>query len=133
MESVLYSFAGYPEGFLPFSGVTFDSAGNLYGTTFMGGAHGSGTAYELTPSASGWTETILHSLSGADGGNPYGGLSIDQQGNLYGMTSEGGGPNGGGTVYQLQPSGGSWTFNVLYSWDGGMGPFDTPTLDSSGN
>ena len=64
-------------------------------------------------------------------GNPYGGIAFDQQGNLYGTTFTGAG--GGGTVYELQPTGGSWTHNTIYSLAGFQGPFDSPTLDASGN
>jgi uncharacterized repeat protein (TIGR03803 family) len=134
IETVLYSFGNFPDGFAPYSGVTFDSAGNLYGTTYYGGTHSFGIVYELTPSGSGWTETILHNLNGSsDGANPYGGIAVDQAGNLYGTTTDGGSQNGGGTVFQLQPSGGTWTFNVIYSANG-FGQFsDTPTLDAAGN
>jgi uncharacterized repeat protein (TIGR03803 family) len=129
-ESVLYAFRGSPEsGKEPFSGVTFDGAGNLFGTTFLVNS----TAYELTPSGSGWTQTILHTLSGDDGDYPIGGLAFDQHGNLYGTTEYGG--NGIGTVFQLQPANGTWNFNLLYNWGGGPGPgpTDTPTLDAAGN
>ncbi len=129
-ESVLYAFPGAPEsGAEPFSGVTFDSAGNLFGTTFLVDS----TVYELSPSGSGWTQTILHTLSGDDGAYPIGGVAFDQQGNLYGTTDYGG--NGIGTVFQLQPANGNWNFNLLYNWGGGPGPgpTDTPTLDAAGN
>jgi uncharacterized repeat protein (TIGR03803 family) len=65
------------------------------------------------------------------GANPFGGLIFDTQGNLYGTTSDGGGNDGSGTVFELQPSGGNWTYQVLaYAGDG---PTDTPTMDTSGN
>jgi len=126
-QSVLYAFPGSPEsGGVPFSGVTFDSAGNLYGTTFLVNS----TVYELTPSGSGWTQTIVHSLSSD---YPIGGLVFDRQGNLYGTTVYGG-EGSAGTVFQLQPSAGNWNFNLLYTWEGGgPGPYDTPTLDAAGN
>ena len=126
-ERVLYAFPGSPEsGGEPFSGVTFDSAGDLFGTTYLP----TSTVYELTTSGSGWTQTIVHTL-GSD--YPLGGLAFDQQGNLYGTTEYGG--NGIGTVFQLQPANGNWNFNLLYNWGGGPGPgpYDTPTLDAAGN
>lgn len=90
-ETVLYSFKGTPDGYLPYAGVIRDSAGNLYGTTLQGGtaALPYGTAFELSPSGQ---ETILHSFSNrADGANPaYGGLSMDAAGNLYGTNLNGG-------------------------------------------
>jgi uncharacterized repeat protein (TIGR03803 family) len=131
-ESVLYSFSGGNDGAAPYSGVTFDREGNLYGTATMGGANSDGTAYELTPSQSGWSETTIYTFSGSDRSfSPYGGLIFDQQGNLYGTAS--GGPNGGGTVYQLQPSSGGWDYNLVYGFSGYAGPRDKPTMDASGN
>ncbi|MGA2906032.1 MAG: choice-of-anchor tandem repeat GloVer-containing protein [Candidatus Korobacteraceae bacterium] len=131
-ESVLYRFQGTNDGANPYAGVTFDTAGNIYGTTQAGGTSGVGTVYELTPSASGWTETILHNFSdGRDGGEPYGGLIFDQSGNLYGTTSTGG-SEGGGTVFELTPSNGGWNFNVLYSFNAYMGSLAKLAMDTSG-
>ncbi len=91
-ETVLYNFTFGTDGAIPYAGVIFDSAGNLYGTTFDGGTYGNGTVFELTPNGSGgWTETVLHSFSsGIDGANPYAGLILDRAGNLYGTTLDGG-------------------------------------------
>ena len=50
-ESVLYAFAGDPDGAQPYGGVVLDNAGNLYGTTYQGGKYGYGTVFELTPRA----------------------------------------------------------------------------------
>ena len=135
-ETVLYTFTGGNDGANPFNGVTFDRAGNLYGTTVNGGSGGYGTVYELSPTASGWTLSTLYSFTGGlDGGNPIGGVAIDAHGNLYGTTEDGGtGTGGGGTVWELAPSNGSWTFSVLQSLSTVYeGPFDTPTLDAAGN
>jgi len=112
---------------------SFDNAGNLYGTTFAGGTNDTGTIYELTNTSDGWTETILRSFNAStDGSNPAGGVDFDQQGNLYG-TASAGGPGNCGTVYQLQLSGGGWTFNLLHGFGGFGEPFDTLTLDAAGN
>jgi len=92
----------------------------------------------LTPSGSGWTETVLYSFTGGtDGANPYAGLIFDQAGNLYGATGNAGADNGG-TVFELTPSGGSWKFSLLYSFTGvhgqfAPGPIANLTFDSSGN
>jgi len=128
-ESVLYSFTGGSDGINPPAGVTLDTHGNLYGTTSFGGAYGVGVVYELSPSSSGWTETILYNFQGLnDGQNPVGGVVLDRAGNLYGTTFDGG-VNGGGTVYELSPSSGGWTFTVLYSFTGGYGgPYNKLTL-----
>ena len=98
-------------------GVIFDKSGNLYGTTNQGGDHQFGTAYELKPSGSGWTQTVLHSFKDPSDGYYTADLAFDGSGNLYGATFDGG-DNGGGTVYQLAPSGGSWTLNVMQSFSG---------------
>ena len=114
-ESVLYSFSQSGNGgSIPEGGVVLDSAGNLYGTTFVGGIDGEGVVFQLTQSGSSWTETVLHSFGGSnDGIGPIGGLIMDQQGNLYGTTTDGPGKSNGGTVYELQPSGDSWTYSIL--------------------
>jgi uncharacterized repeat protein (TIGR03803 family) len=132
-ESVLWSFTGGSDGSDPQSGVIFDDAGNLYGTTYIAGKGGEGTVYQLSPSGSGWTENTLYSFTGGnDGSNPIGGVAMDAQGNLYGTTVFGG-SSGGGTVYELTPSNGTWTFTLLQGFTGYEGPYDTPTLDAEGN
>lgn len=93
-ESVLHSFLQDSDGFYPTAGPVFDGQGNLYGTTAYGGSGtdqlcngdvGCGTVYELSPSGSGiWSETVLYSFTGGnDGSNPFAGLILDGQGNLY--------------------------------------------------
>ncbi len=129
-ETVLYSFAGRPDGVSPSGGLLFDSAGNIYGTTVSGGTHsctynvGCGTVYELTPSANGYIETILYNFCGTnnsstcnDGANPSGGLIWDRFGNLYGATFGGG--IGDGIVFELSPpvsQGNSWTETTLWEF-----------------
>jgi uncharacterized repeat protein (TIGR03803 family) len=112
-----------------------DRFGILYGTT-VSSTSGFGTVYELTPSGSGWIETVIHSFqNGSDGASPYGGLVMDAEGNLYGTTASGG-AGGGGTVFELSPSGGGWTFSVISSLAGtraGGGPQGTLAFDSAGN
>ena len=125
-ESVLYSFTGGNDGGTPYSGVILDSSSNLYGTAYSGGADSAGTVYELTPSGSGWTEKTLTDFAGG-GGFPLGGLTFDPQGNLYGTGFA------GGTAFELQPSNGSWGYNLLYTFNGFDGPFGSLTLDASGN
>jgi len=132
-ETVLYSFGAAPDGATPVGGVTLDASGNLYGTTSLGGA-GYGTVFELVPGAP-WTETILHTFQdGTDGGTPYAGLIADGAGNLYGAATQGG-TGGGGTTFELSPSNGSWTFNVLTSEPGWgiSGTFRNVVFDGAGN
>jgi uncharacterized repeat protein (TIGR03803 family) len=118
METVLYSFAGGTDGAVPVAGVTVGSTGNVFGTTSAGGTYGYGTVFELTRSGLTWTETILHDFAnGDDGSVVYAGLIADKLGNLYGAATQGGN-GGGGTVFELSPASGSYTFNVLYSVPG---------------
>jgi len=145
---VLYSFAGGTDGYLLPGGVAFDTAGNLYGTTYFGGTgvcgtggQGCGSVYELSPSSSGWTKTVLHNfIGGSDGSNPATQVFVDAAGNVYGTTSsippvDFPGLPSGGTAFKLTPgAGGSWTESVFdfsgtdgYSARGGL------IADSNGN
>ena len=141
IPTALYYFTGGDDGGGPESGVIFDQAGNLYGTTFGGGASNCGTVYELSPNGSGWTEKVIYNFQcGADGDDPVGGLILDAAGNLYGTTNFGG-ANQGGTVFELSPSGGgTWTFHLLYSlvYNGTLdflfyGPTGSLVMDASGS
>ena len=132
--SVLYNFeASGDDGQRPEAEVVLDSAGNLYGTTFLGGAHGYGTVFKLSPSGGGWTETVLHTFADdGDGCGPYGGLVFDRAGNLYGATS---GATTyyvcrSGTVFELSPQGGGWNFTTIYTFSG-YGPESSLTLDAT--
>jgi uncharacterized repeat protein (TIGR03803 family) len=133
METVLYSFTGGEDGGQPKSGVIFDQAGDIYGTTLSGGAGGRGTVFELTHSVSGWTEKVLQSF-GASGSGPYGGLIFDQSGNLYGTTQTANMGQGNGTVFMLTPAGDDWTLTTLYSFPAGFTyPYARLTIDAAGN
>ncbi len=128
-ENILYEFQGpsFSDGQNPMAGLVFDSAGNLYGTTFYGGIPqsnnpGFGTVFELSPPSQPggmWAETILH-LFGLipDAREPAGTLIFDSLGNLYGTGFEGG-KYGVGAVFELSPPsqpGGEWTENVLFGF-----------------
>jgi uncharacterized repeat protein (TIGR03803 family) len=149
-ETVLYSFRSTPDGAFPFSGLTWDTNGNLYGTTYGGGS-GMGTAYELSPNrGGGWVESVLYSFcaqpSCADGAQPDGQLQ-GANGNLY-ATTENGGVYAAGTVFGLSPqppggcptgsyTGNGWCEAILHAFSGhptdGNFPSGTPMLDSAGN
>jgi hypothetical protein len=142
-ETVLYAFEYVTDGAFPWGNLVFDSAGNLYGTTSIGGGGlecglGCGTVFELSPDGSGgWTENTIYQFQGAnDGGGPLAGLTIDQVGNLYGTTNAGG-MLGGGTVFELSPPnlpGGNWTENTLYGFPMNAGqPRAGVILDPVGN
>ena len=99
-ETVLYNFAGAPDGATPIA-VIRDAHGNFYGTTYSGGTGNSGTVFKLD---SGGHETVLYNFTGGtDGGNPEAGVIRDSNGSLYGTTNHGG-PLGVGTVYKLNPN-----------------------------
>jgi uncharacterized repeat protein (TIGR03803 family) len=143
-RKVLYSFTGISgDGSFPWGNLTFDGAGNLYGTTEFGGAYGWGTVFELMPSSGwGWKEIVIYSFTGtSDGSQPVAGLIFDAAGNLYGTTSLGGDnpscSDGCGTVFKLSPSGNAWTETVLYSFAGTNGDGAIPTasliFDAAGN
>ncbi len=127
-EQVLHSFGNGTDASLPFAGLTFDTAGNLYGTTEVGGAsggctaYGCGTVFELTPAAGGtWTEKVVYSFAnnGTDGTVPKAGVIFDAAGNLYGTTTQGGTYNLG-ALFELTPAGGgTWTEQVLHSFGNG--------------
>jgi uncharacterized repeat protein (TIGR03803 family) len=133
---VLYPFV-WQDGITSYSGVVSDAVGNLYGTSFSGGAHGQGLVFQLTRHSDGtWSPTIIYSFYGYfDGSQLEGPLAIDSAGNLYGTTS-GGGLFHAGTVFKLTPSaGGHWTEKVLHAFnvsDGNM-PLEGVTLDAAGN
>jgi uncharacterized repeat protein (TIGR03803 family) len=139
-EKVVHSFTDNgKDGYQPYAGLTFDAAGNLYGTTYFGGTHGYGTVFELSPKTGRWTETILYSFKGdgKDGYDVYSGIVFDKSGNLYG-TTYGGGAYGYGTVYELSSkAGGDWTEKVLHSFNDngtdGYNPYAGLIIDASGN
>lgn len=138
-QSVIYNFGHGNDGQYP-EGVVLDGAGNLYGVTQNGGAGvGFGIVFELSSASSGlWTETVLYTFTGgSDGGFPSGGLAIDSNGDLYGLTVYGG-KGGHGTAFRLAPnSGGNWTIRVLHNFSGtgsdGGSPQGVLTFDAQGN
>ncbi len=138
---VLHSFDDF-DGAYPSTDLVRDAGGNLYGMTVLGGDFGSGTVFQLAPSGSGWTETVLHSFtSGADGGQPYGGVTLDAQGNVFGTTVIGGSggvcvESGCGVVFKLTRTGSTWSPSVIYDFTGlddGYGPGGPVVFDAQGN
>ena len=103
----------------PKAGLIMDSAGNLYGTTYYGGAYGYGTVFELTPNNGEWAFKVLHAFinNGKDGLDPTAGLVFDAAGNLYGTTALGGSSNLG-TLFKLTLNNGKWIYKVLHSFSG---------------
>jgi uncharacterized repeat protein (TIGR03803 family) len=119
-ETVLYSFTGGSDGDAPEGGVTLDAAGNIYGTTYVGGASGSGAVFRLTQNGNGsWTEYVLHSFGGTDdGAEAFVPVVVDSSGNVFGITFKGG-TDDYGIVFELTESSGSWTENILHTFSGG--------------
>ena len=135
-ESVPHAFLGPPnDGDQPVSGsLMFDAAGNIYGTTQFGGPSVAGNIFKLTPSNGGWTESVLYNFSGGDGKQPASGLIMDQAGNLYGTTVEGG-SGGNGVLYELSPTQYGWQETVLHAFlqtDGSL-PYAGLVMDQAGN
>jgi uncharacterized repeat protein (TIGR03803 family) len=136
---VIFSFEE-DEGEYADTDLETDSAGNIYGTTVLGGDFGSGTVFQLSPTPNGWVHTVLYSFTGgADGGEPYKGVTLDPDGNLYGTAVTGGSGNcegGCGVAYKLTNSGGNWTQTVIHAFTGGddgSGPGARLTVDPGGN
>ncbi len=148
--NVIFSFEE-DEGEYADTDLETDSAGNIYGTTVLGGDFGGGTVFRLSPTPNGWVHTVLYSFTGgADGGEPYKGVTLDREGNLYGTAVTGGSGScegGCGVAYKLTNSGGTWTQTVIHAFTGGddgsgpgarggddgSGPGARLTVDRSGN
>jgi uncharacterized repeat protein (TIGR03803 family) len=138
-ETVIYSFCAQPgcaDGYHPQAGLVMDASGNLYGTTYGGGANGKGTVFRVSASGS---ETVLYNFCSQtdckDGYHPEASLILDTKGNLYG-TAYDGGAHDGGAVFEIAPNG---TETVLYSFcskpgckDGYYSQSDL-VMDASGN
>jgi uncharacterized repeat protein (TIGR03803 family) len=148
-ENVLYNFTGGSDGAYPdHPFLTFDTAGNLYGAASLGGQASAsctlfnaaicGTIFKLTPQAGGsWAFSVIHTFTGADGGNPEGTLIFDSSGNLYGTTYSGG-KDEVGVVFKLIPhANGKWGEKVLHTFTGpghdGANPLGGVIFDTAGN
>jgi uncharacterized repeat protein (TIGR03803 family) len=133
-ETVLYSFcslASCADGSVPESQLTKDAAGNLYGTTYTGGAHNSGTVFKLDTRG---VLTVLYSFGSIsmDGFQPMGELVRDARGNLYG-TTVGGGAFLSGTVFEVSPQGNETIVHSFGDRSGdGLAPEGGLTIDASG-
>jgi uncharacterized repeat protein (TIGR03803 family) len=137
--NVIFSFGG-GDGEYADTDLETDSAGNIYGTTVLGGDFGGGTVFQLRHTATGWVHTVLYSFTGgADGGEPYKGVTIDREGNLYGTAVTGGSGScegGCGVAYKLRHTGSTWTQTVIHAFTGGddgSGPGARLTVDWIGN
>src|SRR5208283_5042064 len=130
-ESTLYSFcsvapncADGANSTVYGSYVTFDSLGNLYGTTWAGGAYGYGVVFKLSPVGTSWEETVLYNYDGGAGYGVVAGVIFDPEGNLYGTTY--------GAIFELSPSGGGWTEQTIFN-EGYGGGWAGLIMDVHGN
>lgn len=142
--TTLYTFTGDSNGGVPYAGLVMDKSGNLYGTASQYGAGpcsspfpGCGTVFELTMDKGAWSLHLLYTFQGdEDGSDPTSDLVLDREGDLYGTTTDGGGPSGCGTVFELKPSAAGWQESILYRFTcGADGSFPSGPLafDSRGN
>lgn len=144
-ETQLYSFTGGSDGGEPETGgLTFDAAGNIYGTTSALPGTRYGSVYELTPANGKWTASVLYSFPGGDGANSSeSGVVFDASGNLWGTTRFGGVTGCGspgsdftcGVLFELVPSGSGWIGNTVYQFsvNSGGNPLGNLISDPSGN
>ncbi len=119
-ETVIYNFLNGSDAAYPINGLIMDSAGNLYGSSYLGGG-GNGAVFEVSPSSSGWTEQVIYELS-----TSYAGLTMDTSGNIYGVTYQ-------SQVFELSPNGdGGWTPTIIHTFTGaptdGNVPQGTPVF-----
>jgi uncharacterized repeat protein (TIGR03803 family) len=128
-ETVEYSFEGGADGEYPNGGLVGDAEGNLYGNTYQGGAYNYGTIFKITASGQ---FTVLYSFPGGESGaNPYADLTLDQQGNIFGVTATGGAHNFG-TIFKLDASGNEKVLHNFGEEGDGVHPSGL-IIDSSGN
>ncbi len=144
---VLHAFTGDQDGGQPFTGLTFDQRGNIYGTT-NSGDFGYGMVFQMKPKNGQWTFQVLHTFFGGpnDGAGPAGAVTIGPNGSAYVLTFGGGSPacgNGCGTVYNVRPPRTAcktalcdWDGGILYGFQGGLdgdAPAGSALFDSAGN
>lgn len=139
-KTTLYSFS-QDDGAYPNNGdLVFDRSGNIYGVTNEGGPgdcreFGCGAVYKLSQSNGQWSESALYLFQTNTGNQPWSGVLLDSSGNAYGTTPAGG-PNNTGTIYQLTPSGDTWSEMDIYDFpnpSNGSVPEGGLIADSSGN
>jgi uncharacterized repeat protein (TIGR03803 family) len=148
-DTRLYTFLEGSDGANPYAGLAADKTGALYGTTSNGGGSsmcpsgGCGTVFKLTPSGSGYTESVLYRFQGYpnDGVHPFAGLITDKTGALYGTTLYGGAYTlpacqaGCGMVFKLKPTGSGYAMSFPYLFQGGSdgsGPTGVLIADKTG-
>lgn len=125
-------------GSYPIGRLIADATGNLFGTTYSGGANNSGTVFEIAKTANGYASapTILVSFTSSKGANPYGGLIVDANGNLFGTTDHGG-ASGYGTVFEIAKTANGYasapTTLVSFNSSNGASPRGSLIIDANGD
>jgi uncharacterized repeat protein (TIGR03803 family) len=138
--ATLATFAGGTAGSVPTSDLVIDSAGDLFGTTSGGGSGGYGTVFEIKRTSTGDSTVTLANFSSTNGASPMAGLFMDSAGNLFG-TTEGGGSNNYGTVFEIAKSATSSSgyaalstlVNFSYANGAGIYPYGSLIEDSAGD
>ena len=127
------SNGSYPNGANPYGSVTLDGSGNLYGTTFSGGTAGKGTVFRIDKGSS--TATTIASFSGTSsyGINPFAGVTLDGDGNIFGTTTAGVGASYYGSVYEIAKGSTAITTIASFNNTNGNSPYAGVTFDGSGN
>jgi hypothetical protein len=132
-ETTIYQFSG---GFDSCGGypTTFDSAGNVYGLSALGGSDHGGQLFQLQPSSGKWTENVVYTFDGYSGTEPTS-LIVGHDGNLYGTASGGGGVGNSGVVFKVVPTGSGWWLSDIYVFSGTTDGYSPTGLvqDSLGN
>ncbi len=131
--TTLATFNG-TNGAAPYGSLMADSAGNLFGTTYNGGANDKGIVFELAKGSGGYVLSTLATFNGTNGANPAANLIADSAGNLFGTTWAGG-ANNLGTVFELIKGSGGYTLSTLAAFNGtyGANAFGSLVADSAGN
>src|SRR5579863_9890759 len=139
-ETILHAFLGssQKDGYFPQAGLSFDTTGNLFGTTEYGGLSNVGTVFQLQPTKTSWKYKTIHQFNNANGGPyyPVGGITQGADGYYYGTTYYGGLAYNAGAMYRMFETRGVWVAQTaFYFLEGGDGtnPDSTLTMDSKGN
>lgn len=136
-ESILHDFVLGSDGGVPYAGLTLGGTGVLYGAATEGGGggtNGGGTVFELTEGSGGWTFTVIYALPGWNISGTFRNLLLGS-GKIY-ATTHCDGDYSAGTVYELTPASGTWTYNSLYVFTGGtdgLYSFSNLVSDKAGN
>jgi len=135
--NVIHQFSGKNDAYFPWSAMTLDSAGNLFGQCVLGGPNGKGATFELSLVGGTWAESLIHSWgNGNDGEYPYSPVTIDANGTLYMATNQTGVKGNMGAVFSLSKNGNNWTEGTLHYFGvniDGQFPQSNVVFDSAGN